>query len=297
MTQSNHLISRAGRATLGAAMVAGLVLLSACSSTSHHITPQEKGNMALIKKAVRASMMKPNVKAVEAIWSPNYIQHSPVQPTGLQPIIDWVSYMEENGKGDFSYELHRKIADGDFVALHGKVSGLGPEPSVLFNIFRVENGQLAEHWEGMQAIVTPTASGRSMLDGPSRPTDFDLTEENKAVVSDFLSRVLVGGDYAAMGEYFDGDAYLQHNPGIPDGLSGLGKALGEMAKQGITMDYTKVHRVLGMGNFVLTHSEGSLGGKPYQFFDLFRIEAGKIAEHWDCMQDLSAGSKNSNGVF
>src|SRR5690242_21071382 len=43
---------------------------------------------------------------------------------------------------------------------------------------------------------------------------------------------------------------------IPDQLSGLGKALGEMAKAGITMKYDQIHKVLGEGNFVLVVSEG-----------------------------------------
>jgi len=53
----------------------------------------------------------------------------------------------------------------------------------------------------------------------------------------------------------------QHNPQVGDGLSGLGAALGAMAKQGITMKYDKIHRVLGEGNFVLVVSEGAFGGR------------------------------------
>lgn len=276
------------------ASAACLALVTSCASGP---PPEVARNLDLVSRAVDASMMHPDQDAVRRLWSPDYIQHSPIQPAGRQPILDWVGAMESQGKGGFSYELHRMLGDGDLVALHGVVEGLGPEPAVLFNIFRIEGGQLAEHWEGMQPLVSPTASGRTMLDGPTEPVDLHLTEANKALVAQFLERVLVGGAMDAMGDFFDGDRYLQHNAMIEDGLSGLRRGLGAMAARGITMEYSKVHRVLGMGNFVLTHSEGRFAGKPYQFFDLFRVEGGKIAEHWDCMQDLSAGSKNDNGVF
>ncbi|MEL7368616.1 MAG: nuclear transport factor 2 family protein [Myxococcota bacterium] len=271
--------------------------MKSTAKTAVGASEQVTKNMALVRRAVDASMLNPNQATVRTLWSGNYIQHSPLQPAGLQPILDWVGYMEKNGKGEFNYELHRMFAEGDLVALHGKVKGLGPQPSVLFNIFRIEDGRLAEHWEGIQPLVSPTASGRSMLDGPTQPTDFHLTAANKAMVTAFMNRVLIGGDFSVVGQYFDGNTYLQHNPGVPDGLSGLNSALKAMAAKGTTMRYTEVHRTIGMGNFVLTHSEGTLGGKPYQYFDLFRVENGKIAEHWDCMQDLTAGSKNNNGIF
>lgn len=56
---------------------------------------------------------------------------------------------------------------------------------------------------------------------------------------------------------------------VPDGLSGLGGALEAMAKQGVTMKFDRVHKVLGEGNFVLTVSEGAFGGKPTSYYDLF----------------------------
>jgi len=53
------------------------------------------------------------------------------------------------------------------------------------------------------------------------------------------------------------------------------------------------------GNFVLVMREGSFGGKPTAFFDLFRVEAGKIAEHWDVLQEIPPKEqwKNANGKF
>ena len=99
--------------------------------------------------------------------------------------------------------------------------------------------------------------------------------------------------------YINSDHYTQHNPGIADGLDGLGAALAAMAQQGIEMKYDTLHKVLGKGNFVLTVSEGYLGGIHTSYYDLFRIENGKIAEHWDTIESILPEDKrlNANGKF
>lgn len=100
-------------------------------------------------------------------------------------------------------------------------------------------------------------------------------------------------------DYFDGDAYIQHNTGIADGLSGLNAALAALAGQGIAMIYDKVHMVLAQGNFVLAVSEGTFGGAPTSYYDLWRVEDGRIAEHWDVMETIAVRSAwaNDNGKF
>ena len=100
-----------------------------------------------------------------------------------------------------------------------------------------------------------------------------------------------------LGAFIDGDNYTQHNSDIADGLDGLGVALEAMAAQGITVKYNKVHKVVAEGNFVLTMSEGTFGNKPTAFYDLFRVDGGKIVEHWDILSEIPAESANDNGKF
>ncbi len=97
--------------------------------------------------------------------------------------------------------------------------------------------------------------------------------------------------------YVSTEKYIQHDPGSADNLTGLGKALEELAKAGLTMKYSKTHHIIAEGNLVFTHSEGEFAGKHAAFADLFRVENGKIVEHWDAVQEVSASSKNNNGVF
>ncbi|MHB8765625.1 MAG: nuclear transport factor 2 family protein [Deferrisomatales bacterium] len=192
----------------------------------------------------------------------------------------------------------RAFEDGDFVFAHTDYDFFGPK--VGFDIFRFEGGKIVEHWDNLQEKPSvPNPSGHSMLDGPTVAADLAHSEANKALVRAFVDDILVAGRMEKLAGYFDGDRYRQHNPQIGDGLSGLGAALAALAEQGITMKYDRIHRVLGEGNFVLVVSEGSFGGRPTSFYDLFRVEGGKIAEHWDTIEAIPprAEWKNGNGKF
>ena len=72
------------------------------------------------------------------------------------------------------------------------------------------------------------------------------------------------------------------------------RATAQMAEQGISMDYTKVHHVIGEGNFVLTMSEGSIGGDAMAFYDLFRLQEGLIVEHWDAIAPMPGPDAPAN---
>ncbi|PKO63324.1 MAG: hypothetical protein CVU23_11350, partial [Betaproteobacteria bacterium HGW-Betaproteobacteria-17] len=179
----------------------------------------------------------------------------------------------------------RVFADGELVFAHTEYDFFGPK--IGFDIFRFEDGRIVEHWDNLQETPSgPNPSGHSMIDGPTEATDLDQTEANKALVRGFMDDVLVNGRMDRLASYFDGDSYVQHNPTMGDGLSGLGAGLRAMAEAGITMTFERVHRVLGEGSFVLVVSEGTLAGTPTAFYDLFRVAGGRIAEHWDTIQAI-----------
>ena len=155
------------------------------------------------------------------------------------------------------------------------------------------------HWDNLAAKADPNPSGHTQIDNVVPVKDMDKTEANRALVKRFLFDVMQGNDPQKTPEYFDGDAYIQHNTGIADGLSGLGAALSALAEAGIQMIYTTVHQVLAQGDYVLAVSEGTFGGAPTSYYDLWRVENGKIAEHWDVMEPISdkATWQNQNGKF
>ena len=119
------------------------------------------------------------------------------------------------------------------------------------------------------------------------------------LVEHFLYDVMQGNNPDKTASYFDGDTYIQHNTAIADGVSGLNAALTALAEQGIQMIYDETHMVLAQGNFVLAVSEGTYGGAHTSYYDLWRVENGKIAEHWDVMETIADEStwQNDNGKF
>ncbi len=264
--------------------------LAACNTTPADSNTQKTQVTALLK-AIETGETAP----VGYINPNKYIQHNLAVGDGLAGFGAALKALPE---GSAKVKTVRVFRDGDSVFAHTEYNFFGPK--IGFDIFRFENGKIVEHWDNLQE--TPkhlNPSGRSMTDGPTEATDLDKTAENKKRVRAFVEDILVNGRMEKLAGYFDGDNYIQHNPQIGDKLSGLGAALQNMAKQGITLKYERIHQVLGEGNFVLVASEGSFAGKPSAFFDLFRVENGKIAEHWDTIEAIPAKEdwKNSNGKF
>ena len=138
------------------------------------------------------------------------------------------------------------------------------------------------------------------MDGEIRVTDTDKTAENKKLVENFINDILLNGQFDKLTTYVNPEKYLQHNSDIADGLDGLGAALKYFEENGLVLQYDKLHKIVGEGNFVLTVSEGKFGkGDHVAYYDLFRIENGQIVEHWDIIQNIPPQSewKNQNGKF
>ena len=228
-----------------------------------------------------------------------YIQHNLAYGTGRDAFVGSVQYLA-SAPVKTTVNNIRAYEDGDKVFLHTVYNFAGAGEQVAFDIFRFdENGKIAEHWDNLAAKAAPNPSGRTQIDNLAAVKDLDKTEENRQIVKNFLHDVMMGKAPEKTPDYFDNGKYIQHNTGIADGLDGLGAALAALAEQGIQMIYDKVHQVLAQGDMVLAVSEGTFGGAPTAYYDLWRVENGKIAEHWDVMETIADRStwQNQNGKF
>lgn len=244
--------------------------------------------------ALLTSIETGDPKPVGYINPNKYIQHNLMIGDGLEGFGEVMAQLPE---GSAKAKVVRYFQDGDYVFTHTEYDFFGPK--IGFDIFRFENGQIVEHWDNLQEVVLKTVSGRSQIDGPVKATDLDKTDANKTLVKGFVNDILKGANPDKVTKYISTQIYHQHNPAIGDGLDGLGKALEELAKAGMQMTYNKNHIILGEGNFVLAVSEGQFLDKHVAFYDLFRIDHGKIVEHWDAIEPIPAknGWKNTNGKF
>ncbi|MBV8253081.1 MAG: hypothetical protein JO154_10780 [Chitinophaga sp.] len=224
-----------------------------------------------------------------------YIQHNLDAADGL---AGFGALMQDLPKGSAKVNTLRVFQDGDIVFAHTDYNFFGPK--IGFDIFRFEDNYICEHWDNLQTTPKiPNPSGHSMTDGSTDLHDLGKTSANKKLVQNFVEEVLINGHLEYLPKYFYDDKYIQHNPGIGDGLSGFNSALKDWAEHGVTMKYTKVHQVLGEGNFVLVVSEGDMDSCHSAFYDLFRVEDDFITEHWDTVQCIPAKNqwKNKNGKF
>lgn len=285
---------------LGLAIITGLGF-TACSNQSNATENKtlKTDSMEVSNKEKVVALLKSietGAKEPAGSINPNkYIQHNLGVADGIAGFAELLKQIPPNSA---KVNTIRVFQDGDYVFAHTDYKFSSPQ--IGFDIFRFEDGKIVEHWDNLQNTpANPNPSGHTMIDGPTDVKDLNKTEENKALVKSFVDDILVNGKMDKLAGYFDGDNYIQHNPQIPDQLSGLSKTLEAFAKQGIIMKYDRIHQVHGEGNFVLVVSEGHFGNDYLAFYDLFRVEAGKIAEHWDVLEKIPAKEawKNNNGKF
>jgi predicted SnoaL-like aldol condensation-catalyzing enzyme len=116
----------------------------------------EEKNKTLVLNALETLFNKRDYAVAERYWSPEYIQHSAHIPPGREGLFGLV----KNVPGTLRYENQLILANGNFVMLHGRYSGLGPGiPNwIVVDIVRIENGVLAEHWDVIQDEATRKSS-------------------------------------------------------------------------------------------------------------------------------------------
>ena len=122
-------------------------------------------------------------------------------------------------------------------------------------------------------------------------------EANKKIVIDFYDKALNQKDYDAAAKHF-GPRYIQHNPGVPDGAEGL-KRLVALLKERFPNSRSEIKRVIAEGDLVVlhVHSVREPGQRGRAIVDIFRLENGKIVEHWDVIQDVPETAANTNTMF
>lgn len=218
-------------------------------------------------------------EAVTKYTGARYTQHSTGVRDGIEGFVEFFEpFIAKNPKRDI--QVVRGIEDGQYVFLHVYQSlNDGEAEWVTSDFFDTdEDGKIIEHWDVISAYAAQTPSGHTSVDGPTEITDLDKTEENKQLVRDLIRDVLVGEDPEKIDDYISSEQYIQHNAEIPDGLEHF-KALALAEDR--PFSYQEIVLLVGQGNFVATLCKASREGQPQAQVDIFRLEAGKVVEHWD----------------
>ncbi|MDZ4309259.1 MAG: nuclear transport factor 2 family protein [Cypionkella sp.] len=123
-----------------------------------------------------------------------------------------------------------------------------------------------------------------------------MSADHKQIVATAYQRIFGDLDVSAVDKYMS-RVFVQHNPTIADGPDGVKQLLQMLASQGVQKQEIEFKHAIADGNTVMLHSRYEMAGKQWRFIYIYRIEDGKLAEHWDAMMQMPDTRANNNPLF
>lgn len=237
---------------------------------------------------------------VDALIRPDYIQHNPLAPDGPEAMkafgAAWKAQFPEA-----DYRNIHALTDGDSVLLHSHgVTVPGTSGLAVFDIFRFQDGKIAEHWDILQEVPDAVAdSPFTTLSSPhsNLPSQRWFTAHNRIVVKNYVREALVERNLTHLDSYV-GPNYFEHGLHIPRVGGDLQTDLAAYFKENPQLSITP-KRFIAEGDFVAVHShyQTSPDDLGSSVVDLFRVRNLRIVEHWSAAQDVPAQAANNNTMF
>ena len=137
-------------------------------------------------------------EAVTVVDEARYVQHNPQTAEGS---VGLAELFKEIAKTNPRVNIVRIFEDGDFVFGHTEYDFA--KRNIGFEIFRFEGDRAVEHWDNIQPRMGPNLSGHSMVDGVTEATDLHLTEDNRALIGNFVQSIFIEGQLDKLTDFFD----------------------------------------------------------------------------------------------
>ncbi|WP_299807036.1 ester cyclase [Tardiphaga sp.] len=136
-----------------------------------------------------------------------------------------------------------------------------------------------------------------MAGSAASAADAATMEANKKAVLEFYDKGLNQKDYDAAAKFL-GPRYVQHNPNAQDGPEGF-KAFLAFLREKFPDSHSDIKQVFADGDYVILHVHAvrEKGTRGNAIIDIFKLENGKIVEHWDAVQPIPEKSANTNTMF
>ncbi|MGO2660041.1 nuclear transport factor 2 family protein [Mycetocola reblochoni] len=146
---------------------------------------------------------------------------------------------------------------------------------------------------GCSASGAGTATTSSAPEGAGEASE--QTTANAELVTDFVTQAFVDRDYRAAAERYLDDDYIQHSPAVPGGADGFVEGIGSYLDS-VPELRVDIARVVAEGELVLvqSHMVPGPGARGSAVMDIFRVSDGRIAEHWDAVQEVPEDSANGH---
>ncbi|HTN15901.1 MAG TPA: nuclear transport factor 2 family protein [Sphingomonadaceae bacterium] len=268
--------------------------------------PAVRANKQLAFDMWRSVVNAGHVELADQMLQEGYIQHSPVLPTGRAAFKAIFSAIKRRDIPPVvSPPLVSLIGQNDLVvmALREELpepGGTGNYTTTHFNLFRVEDGRLAEHWHSVQNAPGPNVlpsdqGGPQRVTGRSGIAQFALLNDdlpqqaaNKRLVFDAWRQLHDAGREELAEIYIDPD-FIEHDPNFTSGRASFVKSMSRRPDLPIeTSLQTPIVAMVAQGDLVvlvtaLEHPHPIRSAESYTttWFDMFRISNNKIAEHWN----------------
>jgi predicted SnoaL-like aldol condensation-catalyzing enzyme len=164
------------------------------------------------------------------------------------------------------------------------------------------NNSIAAHGQNITNSNDASQNQNQTQNNPNSNTTTNTPDKsekeirNEKIVRDFYNKVFLAKNASAAVNYLEQN-YIQHNPNVPTGRQAFINAFTQIFKQNPNFS-TQIKRIYSDGNYVIVHSFSPRGPAGSAIVDIYRLnDDGKIAEHWDVIQQIPSKSANSNTMF
>jgi predicted SnoaL-like aldol condensation-catalyzing enzyme len=244
----------------------------------------ENQNRAIVRRIYDEVFNQDNTATAYELFGTNLIQHDEGAVDGPDGQLALFDNLRSNMPGVVATIKHI-AADGDLVAVHWQASATPDDEfsgQAVIDLWRLTDGVVVEHWDGIQPVPASSASGNSMFSdayvypqGAPTITEADEEAERQMVVSTYLD-VDNNQNLQTIETMFD-PPYLQHNPNTPSGIPAFIAHVQSLAPHVVGPRLT-ILQSLADQDLVFTIRNG--GGNSIAA-DIWRVVDGKIMEHWD----------------
>ena len=257
--------------------------------------PALAANKRLVYDAWRTLIEAHDTAAAEQYFAEDYIQHNPNADTGRAGVLAF--FASQGAPLPIAERVQTPlvsiVAEGDYVALVQVDARTEPRvyTTTWFDLFRIEDGVIAEHWDHGRLPADGTPRGYvPPAEQPDQQAALASTDAalaaNKQLVYD-MWRTLLDAQQVEEAPRFLAEGYVQHNPQANTGLQGFLAFFRQFAQpQPVQPSVQNFIQMIAEDDLVVlatVRTYAGAGGAPYTttWFDMFRVGDGKLVEHWD----------------
>jgi predicted SnoaL-like aldol condensation-catalyzing enzyme len=288
-------------------LLAGVALADLCAvPAAAHDLRQEASNKALVRSVSEALLGPVDARLLSRYFAPNLIQHEPTVADGRAGVLTWIADLRQQQPAQTLVVKHM-IADGDRVFVHAQLTATPADEfsgTNRYDIYRVANGSIVEHWAVSAPAPHRSASGNSAFSDlyvHPAPAPAPAAEElNRALVVSLSERVFAQQQFGIV-ERFWSEGYLQHNPYVGNGREALVEVLPYISVPGAPY---RVWLSMAEGDLALACSHNQdPGADPADDYsgaavcDLYRVADLELVEHWDVAQEVPSSSVSGHTMF